>query len=236
MLGRNWLREIRLNWRDIQAKLHNVSSKTQSPLNDEHVFNDELGALNGIKASIHLKEDALSRLSLPYNPSDVPVSGEVIQMLERLENTPLDAAQIKQWTRTNPVMYQVLLYTTKGRPNSYQMETIKAYFTRKDEISIQYGCLLWGSRVIVPSRGRQRVLDERYARHPGMTQMKGLARATLWWRKWDQSIEDKLNIVTCVKLTRTPLLKHHYIRGSGRTVHGKEYISIIRDHITINCD
>ena len=33
LLGRNWLREIRLNWRDIQAKLHNVSS-TQSPLND----------------------------------------------------------------------------------------------------------------------------------------------------------------------------------------------------------
>ena len=29
----HWLREIRLNWRDIQAKLHNVSS-TQSPLND----------------------------------------------------------------------------------------------------------------------------------------------------------------------------------------------------------
>ena len=33
ILGRNWLREIRLNWRDIQAKFHNVSS-TQSPLND----------------------------------------------------------------------------------------------------------------------------------------------------------------------------------------------------------
>ena len=63
LLGRNWLREIRLNWRDIQAKLHNVSSTIQSPLNDvlhryEHVFNDELGALKGMKASIHLKEDA----------------------------------------------------------------------------------------------------------------------------------------------------------------------------------
>ena len=34
LLGRNWLREIRLNWRNIQAKLHNVSLITQSPLND----------------------------------------------------------------------------------------------------------------------------------------------------------------------------------------------------------
>ena len=50
ILGRNWLREIRLNWRDIQAKLHNVSSTNQSALNDvlqryEHVFN-----------LVHLKE------------------------------------------------------------------------------------------------------------------------------------------------------------------------------------
>ena len=63
LLSRNWLREIRLNWRDIQAKLHNVSSTNQSALNDvlqryEHVFNGELGALKGIKASIHLKDDA----------------------------------------------------------------------------------------------------------------------------------------------------------------------------------
>ena len=136
--------------------------------------------------------DALSRLPLPSYPSEVPVPGEVIQMLERLENTPLAAAQIKQWTRTDPVMSQVLLYATKGWPNSCQMETLKPYFARKDEISIQDGCLMWGSRVIVPSRGRQRVLDELHACHPGMTKMKGLARATLWWPKLDQAIEDKV--------------------------------------------
>ena len=72
--------------------------------------------------------DALSRLSLPSYPTEVPVAGEVIQMLERLENTPLDAAQIKQWTRTDPVLSQVLLYTTKGWPNSCSMETLQALF------------------------------------------------------------------------------------------------------------
>ena len=97
--------------------------------------------------------DALSRLPLPSYPSDRPVPGEVIQMLERLENTPLDAAPMKQWMRTDPVLPQVLLYTTKGWPNSCPMETLKPYFTRKDEISIQDGCLLWGSRVIVHHEG-----------------------------------------------------------------------------------
>ena len=55
--------------------------------------------------------DALSRLTLPSYPSEVPVPGEVFQMLERLEITPLDAAQIKQWTRTDSVLSRVLLYT-----------------------------------------------------------------------------------------------------------------------------
>ena len=56
--------------------------------------------------------DALSRLPLPSYPREVPVPGEVIHMLERLENTPLGAGQIKQWTRTALVLSRVLLYAT----------------------------------------------------------------------------------------------------------------------------
>ena len=74
--------------------------------------------------------DALSRLPLPSYPSVIPVPGDVIQMLERLENTPLDVAQIKQWTRTNPVLSRVLLYTMKRWPNSCPMETLKPYFVK----------------------------------------------------------------------------------------------------------
>ena len=88
LLGRNWLREIRLNWQDIQAKLHNVSS-TQAPLNDvlhryEHVFNDELGALKGMKASIHLKEDA-THVFMRSRPVPYVLRKGIEAELERLE-------------------------------------------------------------------------------------------------------------------------------------------------------
>ena len=90
LLGRNWLREIRLNWRNIQAKLHNVSSTTQSPLNDVlhryvHVFNDELGALKGMKASIHLKEDA-TPVFMRSRPVPYVLRKGIEAELERLEN------------------------------------------------------------------------------------------------------------------------------------------------------
>ena len=89
-MGRNWLREIRLNWRNIQVKLHNVSSTTQSPLNDvlhryEHVFNDELGALKGLKATIHLKQDA-TPVFVRSRPVPYVLRKGIEAELERLEN------------------------------------------------------------------------------------------------------------------------------------------------------
>ena len=41
----------------------------------------------------------------------------------------------------------------------------------KDELSVEQGCLLWGSRVI-PAPGRQELLNELHECHPGIVRMK----------------------------------------------------------------
>lgn len=43
------------------------------------------------------------------------------------------------------------------------------------------GCVLWGSRVVIPPQIRQAVLQELHERHPGMTHMKVLSRKYVWW-------------------------------------------------------
>ena len=53
------------------------------------------------------------------------------------------------------------------------------------ELSTQAGCLLWGNRVIVPPPGRQLILDELHAGHPGVSRMKSLARMFVWWPRLD---------------------------------------------------
>ena len=42
----------------------------------------------------------------------------------------------------------------KGGPEVNYCEELKPYWSRWLELSIHYGCLLWGEKVMVPSRGR----------------------------------------------------------------------------------
>ncbi len=49
------------------------------------------------------------------------------------------------------------------------------YVNRKDELTMQQGCLIWGWRVFIPPKLRSRVLAELRTGHPGFVRMKGVA-------------------------------------------------------------
>ena len=53
--------------------------------------------------------------------------------------------------------------------------------SRKLELSVQDGCLLWGSRVVIPKPGRAQILALLHEGHPQIFKMKGLARSYVWW-------------------------------------------------------
>ncbi len=64
---------------------------------------------------------------------------------------------------------------------------------QKLELSSYDGCLLWGSRVIVPHEG-----------HPGMTKMKSLARMYVWWPRIDDEIENSVRLCRSCQSTPAP--------------------------------
>ena len=99
-------------------------------------------------------------------------------------------------------------------------ESLHPYYDRRSELSNLNGSLLWGSRIIVPSKGRQAILDELHETHPGTSKMKELARSYVWWPKMD--VERYKNVLY-VRSSDHHQHLHPYTRGNGQKAHGVGY-------------
>ena len=138
----------------------------------------------------HSNADAMSRLPLPDQPISTPLPAETVCMVEGLSQSPVSAYQIKRWTRKDPVLSQVLRFVDKGWPDKCPSDKeMKPFWFRREELSMLDGCVLWGSRVVVPLPGQKLLLQELHAGHQGMARMKSLARTFFWWPHLDSEIE-----------------------------------------------
>ena len=84
-------------------------------------------------------------------------------------------------------------------------EELQPYQQRQDQLSVHDGCVLLGSRAVIPPAGRTKVLEELYQGHPGITRMKGLARSFVWWPGMDKELEQKVKFcANCQQYQNTP--------------------------------
>lgn len=121
--------------------------------------------------------DALNRLPLDVSPSCVPQPGETIHLMEHLDGTTTHSQQIKDWTRRDPILSQVVRVTLEGWASAETSEQYAPYTAKKSELTVEDGCLLWGARIVIPPQGRIAVLTELHEAHPGASGMKALARS-----------------------------------------------------------
>ncbi len=59
-----------------------------------------------------------------------------------------------------------------GWPSYVKDPELKPYFVRRSELSTDHGVVLWGMRVVIPTKLRAGVLAELHEEHIGMSRMK----------------------------------------------------------------
>uniref|UniRef100_A0A8C5Q3F0 Gypsy retrotransposon integrase-like protein 1 n=1 Tax=Leptobrachium leishanense TaxID=445787 RepID=A0A8C5Q3F0_9ANUR len=123
--------------------------------------------------------DALSRLPLPQTEPD-PAPACHILAIQDLPDIPLHAGDVAAETTTDRTLSRVLNWVLSGWPVARPGSEFQHFFSRKNELSAHKGCVLWGSRVIIPPSLHSKVLDSLHEGHPGIVRMKALARSYLW--------------------------------------------------------
>ena len=106
-----------------------------------------------------------------------------------MEESPITAATIREWTKRDPVLSKVYGYLQHGWPGDILSE-VKLFHSVKDELSTLQGCILRDSRVLVPPPGRKQVLLKFHEGHPGICRMKSIAQMYTWWPGMDREIEE----------------------------------------------
>ncbi|XP_026569427.1 uncharacterized protein K02A2.6-like, partial [Pseudonaja textilis] len=144
--------------------------------------------------------DALSRCPLPV-PVEDPAPIHAIFEVNELK-LPVTAEDIATHSKKDRVIAQVLDWVGRGWPETQYTSDFTPFKIRKQELSSLQGCLLWGTRVVIPATLRVPILKVLHEGHPGIVRMKALARSYVWWPGMDAQISSWVSSCQPCQTTR----------------------------------
>ncbi|XP_052327850.1 uncharacterized protein K02A2.6-like [Oncorhynchus keta] len=190
------------------------------------------------RSSDHANADALSRL--PCNSDSDSEDDRAVFQISLIDDLPISASDIAEETRKEPVLSKVLDLTLGGWPTFVNDDNLRPFIDKKDQLSTDQGCVLWGSRVVVPHKFQRRLLSDLHEGHPGITRMKALARSCLWWPGLDQDIQQHVGHCSPCEAVRNkpaaaPLHPWSWAATPWERIH-VDYAEIDKQHFLVVVD
>ncbi len=114
----------------------------------------------------HANAGGLSRL--PFWRWKTWVIMVMIVAFSQIENLSVTA----KTSRKGVILSKVLHFVKFGWPSQVEVD-LKSFYQRRNELSCEAGCVLWGTRTVIPQKLRfQLLIKELHWKHPGMMRMK----------------------------------------------------------------
>ena len=108
----------------------------------------------------------------------------------QVASIPVDARLLCEETSRDPTLSRVAHFTLNGWPGKVEVpDNLKSYYLKRNELTVEEGCLLRGTRVVIPAKYQELLLAELLLNHPGIVRMKAVARLHVWWPSLDSDIE-----------------------------------------------
>ena len=146
----------------------------------------------------HGNADVLSRLPAENDEDfDREESGDdcdvvcAIRVLS-LQAKSTDSTLLRKESEKDPVISTVMRYVREGWPHkdtSSNDPSVETFRKLSGSLSVHHGCLVHGSRVVIPEALQSTILDLLHIGHFGMERMKQLARTAVYWPGIDHAIE-----------------------------------------------
>ena len=125
-----------------------------------------------------------------------------------------DPATLQKETERDAVSPQVMRFTREAWPQKNNNVDVEKYRKLADILSTLHGCLLYGTRVVIPSTLCPHMLKLLHEGHFGIQRMKQLARTAVYWPNIDDDNVDLCSRSCMLALNiKIDLPSRQFIRG-----------------------
>nr|CAB3249686.1 uncharacterized protein K02A2.6-like [Phallusia mammillata] len=147
------------------------------------------------KTASHQNADALSRLpqgeDVYFDKEETTDDVDTVCTITTLSRQvqPTDPNTMKKESGKDDVLSRVMRFVQNGWPTTLSSNDPAAKFRRSaDLLTVSHGCLFYGTRLVIPQKLRQHVLQLLHQGHFGIQRMKQLARSAVYWPNIDDDI------------------------------------------------